>query len=102
MFGGGDFKGERELGRLCTVWDGEVAGIRKALGESPPEWKVLIMTDSEAAIAAVRKAGRRGRSRAADLGSAVLEFRERQERLRPGAVKIMSEQMLWLRKEQRT
>lgn len=56
-------KGSVELGRLATVWDGEEAGIRKEFGESPPEWKVLILTDSQAAIAAIRKAGRTLRER---------------------------------------
>lgn len=68
------------LGQLATVWDEEVAGLRKALEKSPSDWKILLLTDSQA-IAAIREAGKRGKHRTADLGSMVLEVRKRQEAL---------------------
>ena len=44
------------LGKLATVWDGEVCGVRGSLEDTPSETNVLILSDSQAAIAAVKKA----------------------------------------------
>jgi len=46
--------------KLATVWEGEVMGMRGGLQSAPEDRKVLILCDSQAAIAAVRKAGRTG------------------------------------------
>ena len=48
------------IGDVATVWDGEVAGMAG-------EQKVLILADSKAAIAAVRKAGKTGKARSRHL-----------------------------------
>ena len=58
---------KERLGRLATVWDGEVAGLRGVLQMAPEDRKVLILSDSQAAIAAVRKAGRTSRARTGEL-----------------------------------
>ena len=49
------------IGNVAAVWDGEVAGMAGALARARREKKVLILADSKAAIAAVRKAGRTGK-----------------------------------------
>lgn len=48
------------------MWDGEVVAVRGLL-LAPRDWRVLILSDSQAAIAAVRKAGRIGKARARGL-----------------------------------
>jgi len=50
---GGKRLGGVTLGKLATVWDGEVCGIRGALEDAPSEANVLILSDLQAAIAAV-------------------------------------------------
>ena len=54
------------VGTVATVWDGEVAGMRLAL-ESLPVTPLLLLSDSEAALAAVRNAASSGVARTADL-----------------------------------
>ena len=54
------------VGTVATVWDGEIAGMRLAL-ESLPVAPLLVLSDSEAALAAVRNAASTGVARTADL-----------------------------------
>ena len=54
------------VGTVATVWDGEIAGIRLAL-ESLPVAPLLVLSDSRAALAAVRNAASSGEARTADL-----------------------------------
>ena len=60
---------ESGIENVATVWDAEVAGMEDGLTKvrRDGEQKVLILADSKAAIAAVRKAGRTGRARSRDL-----------------------------------
>ena len=58
---------ESGTGNVATLWDGEVAGMASGLAKVRQEKKVLILADSKAAIAAVRKEGRTGRARSRDL-----------------------------------
>ena len=60
---GREIKGMLRLGKLATVWDGEVAGMRKALEEVGRDRKILILLDSQAAIAMVKKVGQTGKAR---------------------------------------
>jgi len=83
---GGKRLGGATLGKLATVWDGEVCGVRGALEDAPSDSNVLILSDSQAAIAAVKKAGRTGRARTRDLKLVMEGIRERQSRLGPNAV----------------
>ena len=47
---------------MTTVWDGEVAGMAEGLASVQRNGRgILILADSKAAIAAVRKAGRTGK-----------------------------------------
>ena len=54
------------VGSVATVWDGEIGGMRLAL-ESLPVTSLLILSDSKAALAAVRNAALAGMARTADL-----------------------------------
>ena len=54
------------VGTVATVWDGEIAGMRLAL-ESLPVTPLLVLSDSKAALAAVRNAASAGMARTADL-----------------------------------
>ena len=78
--------GGATLGKLAMVRDGEVCGVRGALEDAPSESKVLILSESQAAIAAVKKAGRTGKARTRDLRFVIEGIRERQSRLGPNAV----------------
>ena len=83
---GGKKLGGVTLGKLATVWDGEVCGVRGEFEDAPSESNVLILSDSQAAIAAVKKAGRTGRARTRDLKVVMEGIRERQSRLGPNVV----------------
>ena len=74
------------LGRMAEVWGGEVAGMRRAIDETSPEWEILISFDSQAAIAVVRKAGRTGKAR--DLRCLLKTIKKRQRDLGPDAVQL--------------
>ena len=58
--------GSVAVGTVATVWDGEIASIRLAL-ESVAVSPVLVLSDSQAAIASVRNAAACGSARTADL-----------------------------------
>ena len=64
--------------KIATAWGGEtnINGIYEA---TPNADEVLILTGSQAAIAANRKAGRTGKARTADLRRLVGEIKRRQE-----------------------
>ena len=74
---GGKRLGGATLGKLATVWDGEVCGVRGALEDAQSDANVLILSDSQAAIVAVKKAGRTGRARTRDLKFVMEEIIER-------------------------
>jgi len=85
---GGDIKGMMGLGKVATVWDGGVAGMRKALEKVGRDKKILILSDSQAAIAAVKQAGQTGKARTRDLRKIVQQIGRRQENLGPDAVRF--------------
>jgi len=85
----------RELGPAATVWGGEVSGVHGEVSgvhgelmEVPADRKVLILSDSQAAIAAARKAGRARRARTAELKGVVENIWDRQARLGSDAVRF--------------
>jgi len=41
------------MGRLATVWDGEIVGMRGGIQMVLEDHKILLLSDSQAAIAAV-------------------------------------------------
>lgn len=63
----GRTEGCRGLGKVATVWDGEVAGVRGALEVARSEEKVVAMMDSQATILAITAAGKSGGARTEDL-----------------------------------
>ena len=70
------------------MWDGEIAGIRRGLETVDRGRKVLVLSESQAAIAAVKRAGRTGKARTRDLRKVIQEIRRRQEMLGLGAVRF--------------
>ena len=48
---------------VATVWDGEVAAMAEGLARVCCGGKILVLAYSKAAIAAVRRAGRTGKTR---------------------------------------
>jgi len=76
------------VGTVATVWDGEVCGMRGALEDAPSGSNVLSLSDSQTAIAAVKKAERTGKARTADLRRVMMDVKERQSRLGPNAVSL--------------
>ena len=85
---GGKRLGGVTLGRLAIVWDGEVCGVRGAFEHAPSESDVLILSNSQAAIAAVKEAGHTGKARTCDLKIVMEGIRERQSRLDPNAISL--------------
>ena len=67
------------VGDIATVWDGEIAGMAGGLAKAREEKKVLILADSKAAIAAIRRAGRTGRARSRHLQEVVNMIAEGKE-----------------------
>ena len=60
------------VGNIATIWDGEVAGIRQAL-RMAPEVDMLVLSDSTAALQAIKHAARDGGGRSRNLVEAVDE-----------------------------
>jgi len=76
------------MGKLATVWGGEIVGMRGVMQMAPEDRKILVLSDSQVAIAAIRKAGKTSRARAGELKEVVEEVRRRQKNLGPDAVII--------------
>ena len=64
------------VGSIATVWDGEVAGIRQAL-RMALEVDILVLSDSTAALRAIKRAAHSGRGRTEDLVEVVDEVGRR-------------------------
>ena len=69
-----------EVGDIATVWDGEVAGMAEGLAKACQRKNILILADSQAAISAVKRAGRIGKARSHHLRKVVNEIAERRGR----------------------
>ena len=67
------------VGTRGTVWDGEIEGIKEAIRHCIAG-PILILLDSQAAIKAMVKAGKRGRARTAALKDAIKGIAEKQQR----------------------
>jgi len=76
------------MGRLATVWDAEIVGMRGGIQMVLEDHKILLLSDSQAAITAMRKAGKTGRARTAELKEVVGEVRKRQKNLGPDTVRF--------------
>ena len=62
----GNGAGSVAVASIATVWDAEVAGIPQAL-RMIPEVDILVLSDSTAALQAIKRAARGGRGRTRDL-----------------------------------
>ena len=69
----GNGAGSIAVGSIATMWDGEVAGIRQAL-RMAPDVDVLVLSDSTAALRAIKRAADRGRGHSRDLVEVVDEI----------------------------
>lgn len=65
-----------------------VRGIRRALEATELDKIVLVLSDLQAAIAAVKNAGRRGKARMRHLVKVMQQVKARTDRLRLGAVRF--------------
>ena len=72
----GNGAGSVAVGSIATVWDGEVAGIRQAL-RMAPDVDTLVLSDSTAALRAIKLAADRGHGRSMDLVEVVDEIGRR-------------------------
>ena len=63
----------------ATVWDGEIEGIKEAIRHCIAG-PILILSDSQAAIKPMVKAGERGKARTAALKEAIKGIAEKQQR----------------------
>ena len=84
MVGGGYYLQQGQLGvrvgTRATVWDGEITGMKMGLRAADnTDEKVIILSDSKAAIQAVINAGRRGKARTRDLAHLGQQLRRRQD-----------------------
>ena len=76
-------------GAMARVWDGEITGMNIGLrAAGNKEDKVIILSDSKAAIQAVIKVGRRGKARTRDLVQMGNEIRNRQSLYGPDNVAV--------------
>ena len=80
--------GGKAIGKITTVWDGETNGILNGISRHGGETKLLVLSDSQAAIMAVKKAGKVGKARTSDLRKVIEEVAKRQEALGPDAVSL--------------
>ena len=79
--GGEEVDMECEVGDIATVWDGEVAGMAEGLTKACWRKNILILADSQAAISAVKRAGRIGKARSHHFRKVINEIRGREQRL---------------------
>ena len=84
VVGGGYYLQQGQLGvrvgTMATVWDGEITGMKLGLrAAGNTDEKVIILSDSKAAIQAIINAGRRGKARTRDQAHLVQQIRRRQD-----------------------
>ena len=78
LFGGGVSSGQDYVGERATVWDGEIRGISGALQAATQQPDLLILADSRASLAAVKKAGLTGKARTRELSRIIHLIRNRE------------------------
>ena len=83
MVGGGWFKpggiwGSVTVGGTVTIWDEEIAGIKRALKAARDGERLVILTDSRVAIVAIRQAGQKVKAMTADLCQVVAMIAKRE------------------------
>lgn len=74
---------------MAIVWDGEVRGLTESLEMTGPDSRILILSDSQAAVvAAMRKARRKGKARTWDLVRVMQQVKERTDQRGAGAIRF--------------
>ena len=81
-------QGNSHVGETATVWDGEIAGMAGAVEKFEKGERILLLANSKAAIAAVKKAGRSGKARTRDLTRLMGLIAKRKEEARKGALAL--------------
>ena len=77
------------VGERATVWDGEIAGLERGIkAAGNRDWKILLLTDSKAAIQATQKARRTGKARTRALAALGSEIHTRLNQYGPENVRI--------------
>ena len=73
------------MGKVTTVWDSEVTGLERGIqAAGNREWKIILLTDSKAAVQATREAGKTGKVKTRALARLANEIRERNDLYGPG------------------
>ena len=85
---GGKIEGKEGLGKLATVWDGEVKTVAEALSAWDKSGKVIVLSDSQAAIAAIKKPGQTGKASTGELRKVMRQIEEGRKALGPNAVSL--------------
>ena len=88
MSHGGKIQGKEGLRKLATVWDGEVKAEAEALSAWDKSGRIIILTDSQAAIAAIKKARKTGKARTGELRKVMRKIEEGRKALGPNAVNL--------------
>ena len=87
------------IGKLATAWDRVIVEMRSGMQMAPEDQKILVLSDSQAAIAAIRKAAKTGRARTGELKEVMEGVRRQQKKLGPDVVrfapKAMKRQTRW-------
>ena len=81
------------------MWYGEVKGVLVALTMSTDKPKRLVLTDSSAAISAIKNAGERKKARTKDLAELVRRWHRREEQRK--ATRIAGSKLMWGLRETR-
>ena len=76
------------MGKLATVWDREIKAIAQALTDWNKSGKVIVLTDFQVAIAAIRKAGKTGKARIRELRKVMRKIEEGKRAFGPEAVSL--------------
>ena len=76
------------MGTRATVWDGEIEGIKEAIRHCTTG-PILILSDSQAAIKAIVKAGKRGRARTAAVKEVIEGIARKQQQERETEYTVM-------------
>ena len=81
-------QGNSHVGVTATVWDGEITGMAEVVESFERGERILLLTDSRAAISAVKKAGRTGKARTRELARLMKTVEKREEEGGKGAVAL--------------
>ena len=73
---------------MAMVWDREIKAIAEALTVWDKKRNVIILSDLEAAIAVIKKAGKTGKARTGELRKVMRKIEEGKKTLGPNVVSL--------------